>query len=170
MWLFSRITCNSMVKNNVIYDRYKTRNFQNKCHRGRTTSWSWLYGSWVYNYPIICQWLAAGLWFSPVSSTNKTDHHHIAEISLKLALSTITIVIAPISTVYQESSCFTNVNFGIIKPCWITRTIHDSYRIWPYKTGVSLVWPVILTFLSVVFGGIFDYGSYSSLSGKEVYR
>jgi hypothetical protein len=28
----------------------------------------------------------AGWWFSPVSSTNKTDHHDITEILLKVAL------------------------------------------------------------------------------------
>ena len=42
----------------------------------------------------ICQWLATGWWFSPgtlVSSTNKTNHHDIIEILLKLALSTITL-------------------------------------------------------------------------------
>ena len=41
----------------------------------------------------VCQWLAAGLWFSPyslVSSTNKTDCHDITEILLKVALNTIT--------------------------------------------------------------------------------
>jgi len=41
---------------------------------------------------IVCQWLAAGRWFSPdtpVSSTNKTDRHDIAEILLKVALDTI---------------------------------------------------------------------------------
>ena len=75
------------------------------------------YGSWIYNYlcnqclsPLmlsvrisiiarcttlcdkVCQWLATGLWFcpdSPVSSTNKTDRHDIAEILLKVALNTI---------------------------------------------------------------------------------
>jgi len=34
-----------------------------------------------------CQWLVAGWWFSPgvpVSSTNKTDRHHITEILLKV--------------------------------------------------------------------------------------
>jgi hypothetical protein len=34
----------------------------------------------------------AGLWFSlgtPVSSTNKTDHHDITEILLKVALNTM---------------------------------------------------------------------------------
>jgi len=40
----------------------------------------------------VCQWLVAGWWFSPrppVSSTNKTDHHNITEILLKVALKTI---------------------------------------------------------------------------------
>jgi len=31
----------------------------------------------------------AGQWFSPVSSTNKTDSHDITEILLKVALNTI---------------------------------------------------------------------------------
>jgi hypothetical protein len=41
----------------------------------------------------VCQWLAAGQWFSPgtpVSSTNKTDRHDITEILLKVALKPIT--------------------------------------------------------------------------------
>ena len=40
----------------------------------------------------VCQWLAIGRWFSlgtQVSSTNKTDHHDIIEILLKVALNTI---------------------------------------------------------------------------------
>jgi hypothetical protein len=37
----------------------------------------------------VCQWLAAGRWFSPVSSNNKTDRHNITEILLKVALNTI---------------------------------------------------------------------------------
>jgi hypothetical protein len=40
----------------------------------------------------VCQYLVAGRWFSPgtpVSSTNKTDHHDIAEIFLTVALNTI---------------------------------------------------------------------------------
>jgi len=80
--------------------------------------WSWSYGSLIYNYlwnqclstlslwvriPLrrfvldatlcdeIYQLLAAGRWFSsgtPVSSTNKTNRHDIAEILLKVALNT----------------------------------------------------------------------------------
>ena len=80
-------------------------------------SWSWSYGSWIYNYlcnrclsplmmlvrlPLrtrcttlydkVCQWHATGRWFSPgptFSSTNKTDRHNITEILLKVALNTI---------------------------------------------------------------------------------
>jgi hypothetical protein len=40
----------------------------------------------------VCQWLATCRWFSPsppVSSTNTTDRHDIAEILLKVALNTI---------------------------------------------------------------------------------
>ena len=84
--------------------------------------WSWSYGSWIYNYicnqclsPLtlrvqttlrqgvldttlcdkVCQWLATCRWFSlgtPVSSTNKTDHHDITEILLKGALNTLTLI------------------------------------------------------------------------------
>jgi hypothetical protein len=32
-------------------------------------------------------------WFSPVSSTNKTDRHYITEILLKVALNTITLTL-----------------------------------------------------------------------------
>ena len=79
-------------------------------------SWSWSYGSWIYNnlcnqclLPLklwvwipfrwgvldttlcnkVCQWLATGRWFSPVSSTNRTYRHDITEILLKVALNTI---------------------------------------------------------------------------------
>jgi hypothetical protein len=81
-------------------------------------SWSWSYGSDIYNYlcnqclspltlwgrtPLrpgvldttlcdkVCQCLVTSRWFSPgisVSSTNKTDRHDIAEILLKVALNT----------------------------------------------------------------------------------
>jgi hypothetical protein len=37
----------------------------------------------------VCQWLATGRWFSPVSSINKTDRHDITKIVLKEALNTI---------------------------------------------------------------------------------
>ena len=78
-------------------------------------SWSWPYGSWIYNYlcnqclsPLnfwvgisirarctcdkVCQWLATGLWFSPGppdSFTDKTDCHDLTKILLKVPLNTI---------------------------------------------------------------------------------
>ena len=82
-------------------------------------SWLLSYGSWIYNYicnqclsPVtlwvrillrwyvldttlcgkVCQWLPTAWWFSLgtlVSSTNKTDHHGITEILLKVASNTI---------------------------------------------------------------------------------
>jgi hypothetical protein len=76
--------------------------------------WSWLYGGWIYNYLYeigayqhwscefescswrdvldttlcdkVCQWLVAGQWLSPVSSTNKSYHHDIT-----VALNPITL-------------------------------------------------------------------------------
>ena len=41
----------------------------------------------------VCHWLATGRWF-PVSSTNKTNHHYITEILLKVALNTITLTLS----------------------------------------------------------------------------
>ena len=88
---------------------------------GSPWSWLWSNGSWSYNYlykqfPItikvvssnsmyceecsiqlcdeVCQWLAAGRWFSPgtpLSSTNKMDCHDMTEILLKGALNIIII-------------------------------------------------------------------------------
>ena len=94
-------------------------------------SWSWMYGSWIYNYlcnqclsPLmlwvrillrrgvlyttlydkVCQWIAAGRWFfSSVSSTNKSDCHNIAQILLKVALNTITLTITTGSNIIWQS-------------------------------------------------------------------
>ena len=44
----------------------------------------------------VCEWLAAGWWFSPgtpFSFTNKTDRHDLTKILLKVALNTITPLI-----------------------------------------------------------------------------
>ena len=92
------------------------------------TSWSWSYGSWIYNYQHyscefesrswrgvlnttlcdkVCQWLAAGRWFSqgsPFSFTNKTDRHNITETLLKVALNTLTLYL----TILE---CCVKVNF-----------------------------------------------------------
>ena len=61
----------------------------------------------------VWQWLAAGRWFSPgtlVSFTNKTDHHDITEILLKVVLNTINLTLRILwskhrRTVYQQNGC-----------------------------------------------------------------
>ena len=60
----------------------------------------------------VCQWLAAGRWFSlctPVSSTNKTNRHGMTEILLKVASNTLThthtpIVMCPFSTRHSDEN------------------------------------------------------------------
>ena len=50
----------------------------------------------IQHYVIKLVTLATGQWFSPstpVSSTNKIDHHNITEILLKVALNTITLTV-----------------------------------------------------------------------------
>ena len=42
----------------------------------------------------VCQWFAAGRWFSqgtPLSTTNKNDHHDIIETLQKVELNIITL-------------------------------------------------------------------------------
>jgi hypothetical protein len=54
----------------------------------------------------ICQWLAAGRWFSPgnrVSSTNKTDLHDLTEILLQMALNTYDITLVYYWSLYMTS-------------------------------------------------------------------
>ena len=53
----------------------------------------------------VCQWFAAGQWFSPgspVSSTNKTDRHNIVEILLKVAFNFITITPCRVSIYFNS--------------------------------------------------------------------
>ena len=67
-----------------VISAYKHWCYEFEFHSGRS----------VHHYVIVCQWLAAGQWFSPgtpVPSTNKTNHNNITEILLKVALNTINI-------------------------------------------------------------------------------
>jgi hypothetical protein len=71
----------------------------------------------------VCQWLAAGQWFSlgtPVSSTNKTDRHDITEILLKVSLNTI-------------NSTNHRLNIGINGLCKMSYICH-------IKVEISICW------------------------------
>ena len=90
---------------NIFIDVIMMINRREQYNRLLWQSWPWSYGSWIYNYlcnqclsPLmlwvrisirtrcttlfdkVCQWLGKGRWFSPVSSTNRTDRHDIAEL------------------------------------------------------------------------------------------
>ena len=99
------------------YTRTKWKTVDQLHEQWQGSSWPWWYRSWIYNYlcnqclsPLmlwvqisiktgcttlcdqVCQWLAAGRWFSPgppVFSTNKTHRHDITGIVLKVALISI---------------------------------------------------------------------------------
>jgi hypothetical protein len=60
--------------------------------------------------------VTCGRWFSPgppVSPTNKTDHHDIAEILLKVALNTIKQTNKPIKRILITLKIFFNTNLEI---------------------------------------------------------
>jgi hypothetical protein len=132
-------------------------------------SWPWSYGSWIYNYqcnqclsPLmlwvrisirarcttlcdkVCQWLATGRWFSPdppVSSTNKTDRHDIAEILLKMVLNTIKQ-----TNKYTDTICFRLLEAVCDNLEWLV--IHWQTR---YHSGLPLFvqWSHIVPFVYI---------------------
>ena len=70
-------------------------------------------GEWnLIQYVKVCQWLAAGQWFSPgnpVSSTIKTDCLDIAKILLKVALNPLTLTpLIPASAPLTSLGLFTS--------------------------------------------------------------
>jgi hypothetical protein len=137
-----------------------TCRFITTLHYIRGLSWSWSYGSWIYNYmcnqclsplqlwvrtPFMMrctqcnimwwyyfQWPATGRWFSlytPVFSTNKTDHHDITEMLLKVALNNI----KPNYIIF--SSCLAIL-------CW-PGLIEDGARI--YLVNIFKNWRILLS-------------------------
>ena len=98
-----------------------------------------------------CQWLATGRWFfpcPPVSSTNKTEHHDITEILLKVALKTIKQILWP--RTYQSFMLCEVTNANIIafhltwlgiEPQWPMQYQSSSLTItpnkWRHMRGIS---------------------------------
>ena len=135
--------------------------------------WPWSDGSWIYNYlcnrclsPLmlwvritlrercttfcdkVFQWLAAGLWFSlgpPVSATNKTDRHDIAEILLKVALSTIKPTNQPFTqSIYTVAKyLYTNKVFAHFQSLFsLTKSLHTkslhTFKFFTHKVFIRL--------------------------------
>ena len=70
----------------------------------------------------VCQWRATGRWFSPgtlVSFTNKTDHHNITEILLKVTFNTTNL-----NQTKHNDIKIHSVFILFCKDCWI------SFNIW----------------------------------------
>ena len=76
----------------------------------------------------VCQWLVTGHWFSPstlVPSINKTDHHNITEILLKVVLSTKTLTYISFSNIVYIETCLidtlskTHFLLGIVSCCYL---------------------------------------------------
>ena len=76
-----------------------------------------------YPLPYPSWQLAAGQWFSPgtpLSSTNKTDHHNITVILLKVVLNTVT----PTNPYIQKSSKLVSLNSILLK-------LVNGQQFWP---------------------------------------
>ena len=84
----------------------------------------------------ICQWLATGRWFFPVYSTNKTQHHDITEILLKVALNTITLTLIRWRTHHLSFQNITIVQTVLLfsPTCSFIRMRKISYRGFSRKT------------------------------------
>jgi len=61
----------------------------------------------------VCQRLGTCQWSSPVSSTNKTDRHNIAEILLKEVFNTITLTL---------------ISWAILKYSWFDESVINHHN------------------------------------------
>jgi hypothetical protein len=131
-------------------------------HQTWVLSWSWSYGSWIYNdlcnqclSPLtlqvripfrpdvldttlcdkVCQWFSPG---TPVSSTNKTDHRNITEILLKVAFNTITLTLTlQILFKLYLCTCFKH-KFDSLSP--LLNLFDDSIKYWKMFRMSICVW------------------------------
>ena len=124
-------------------------------------SWAWSYGSWIYNYlynhfPITTKIVSSNLVHcevysiqhyviefvsnfqqgTPVSSTNKTDHHYIAEIFLKVALNSIISVAQLVFTIY----CLLRQSWRILILCFVSHRIPSILWVSVFLSEVSTIY------------------------------
>jgi hypothetical protein len=90
----------------------------------------------------VCQWLAAGRWFSSgtqVSYTNKIDRHDITEILLKVVLDTINLML---------TLCFRSwikwFQKSEINPSGSSNTLVRKYVLYVFKWSVVFLFVVSL--------------------------
>jgi hypothetical protein len=93
----------------------------------------------------VCQWLAAGLWFSqgtPVSSTNKADRHDTTEILLKVTI-TLTLFHVHFNSFYPNWFLVYNyrpLNWSnyLLTKNWVLKTTHYSRLSFFYQTCIVI--------------------------------
>jgi hypothetical protein len=75
----------------------------------------------------VCQWLAEGRWFSPVSSSNAIDRHDITEILLKVALNTINLTSYPVSQMSTTLQLIPAENHVLNTNKWVISRRNNMY-------------------------------------------
>jgi hypothetical protein len=101
----------------------------------------------------VCQWFAAGRWFSPgiqVFTTNKTDRHNITEILLKVALNTITLNLSYLRETIKVTSLviwITMYFWAIIQECMIITHLFTILLL--YKEQIFCIIDDLLIFLLI---------------------
>jgi hypothetical protein len=77
----------------------------------------------------ICLWIATGWWFSPVSSINKTDHHNITEILLKVALYIVHLTINVPKKILKIKFSNQQFFFYMYINIWYIQTLIINFKI-----------------------------------------
>jgi hypothetical protein len=104
----------------------------------------------------VCQRLAEGRWFSPgtpVSSTNKTDHHDITEIWFKVALNTINQTIYNLTTIRSRHDgpyVFVLLTLSVSKTVWclsIDKSFVLNWNCWKDLKYLEIIYFFIDQFL-----------------------
>ena len=96
-------------------------------------------------YDKICQWLAAGRWFSlgtPVLSTNETERHDITRLLLKVALDTITLTLNKFAAGEKKMNTKNTMHYLIQKT---------------YRSIKALITPAVTFTVTTIFTTVTTY-------------
>ena len=102
----------------------------------------------------VCQWLAAGRWFSPgtlVSPTNKTDRRDIAEILLKVALNSMTTLyfafyIWFVAVLWSLYSVYFTFYIWFVAVLWSLYSVYFTF----YILFVAVFWSLYSVYFTFV--------------------
>ena len=87
----------------------------------------------------VCHWLVTGRWFfsgTLGSSTNKTEHHDIAEISLKVTLNTITSSSSCRARFQMHWDSKVLLNYPLNRGYSLERPLFHLQKGWPYMIAI----------------------------------